>query len=163
MKKLLIGVLSSVGLLAFLYAGAILFVHYGTCTYLSEDETAELARDHIIKDMGFLVRHFNESAADVRAGKFVLFSIFDDRYHPYGVVYQTRGGQLVELEFTGMCGVRLSFPHRIVPRLDAIFVRDLRTGQPFIERSVVTGTSLVPGTEASHSGAILLPGGSVRP
>jgi hypothetical protein len=155
MKKLLIAILSITGLLALLYAG-------GPCRDLSEDEVVEFARGQITKEIDFLVRHFGEPATEVQAGRFVLFYWLDNFYQ-YSVMYQTPRGQLVDMERSVTCNVRWSYPARIGPREDAVFTRDLRTGKPFFERSTVTkGILSVPGTEASHSGAIQSPREAIR-
>lgn len=160
-------VLTAFGLIALTCAAFVSFVRYTSCdTNLSEDDVVlDVARGHIEKEIDFLVRHFKEPAADVLAGKFVLLSTFDTRFNPFSVMYQTPRGQLVDMEITVTCGVLWSYPHRIQPSEVAMFTRDLRTGQPFVQRSTVSVTGVLsePGTNASHSGAIQLPREAVRP
>lgn len=157
--------LPAFGLLIVGCAGFISFVRYTSCDeHLSEDEILQVAKGHIEKEIDFLVPYFKESATDVLAGRFVLLSILDRGSNPFLITYQTRGGQLVDLEINVACGVRWSYPARIRPPLQAVFARDLRPGQPFVRRPTVTkGLSSVPGTDALYPGAIQLPDEPIRP
>jgi len=133
MQKIVIGSLFAVGCLAFLYIMGVLFVQYGTCAYFSEDEVVEFARNHIRKEIKFLVRHFGEPAVDVEAGRFVLFSMFDDFYR-YSVTYQTPRGQLLIVSISKACNVDFDFTNRVQTPMDAVFSRDLRISDPAVGR-----------------------------
>ena len=156
-KKLLL----VVGCLVF-FCSAILMAHE-SCSGFSEDEIIEFARNTIRKDR-YLARHFEKTAIDVEmpendvdAGTFVLLSILGDSWWLYAVTYQTPTGKLIDLEISQACNVNVSYPPNLRPMEHAVFARDLRTGQRYIEISRVTGSLHVPGTEAFDSGAIQLP------
>lgn len=164
--KILVRLAFSIGLLLLLYATLGILVRHTGCAHLSEDEIIRFAQSRIQKEIRFLVRHFKEPVTEVLSGRFVLLSLLDSRFSPgspFAVMYQTAGGQLVQMEIGLSCRVRWSYPHAIVPPEESIFSRDLRTGQRFVMRSTVAGVSSEPGTEASHFGAIQLPDESIRP
>ena len=149
MKKILVWVLSPIALLVFLYTAFGVYSLHTGCWIRSEDEAIQFSRTQIRQQAKFIARFLEEPASDIEASKAVLFSRFDDRYGDFGMTYQTPRGQLVDMEISTSCGVHLSFPPTIGPRLDAIFTRDLRTGQRYLEISRATGVLSVPGTAAN--------------
>lgn len=127
--------LAAIAFLAIPLAAIVLiFIQPKYCPLDSEENAIGIARILIEKDIEHLVREYKEPARDILAGRFVLIQGFDDPYHPYEVTYQTPRGRFIALELNSACNARWYFPGTLRRREDAVSLRDLRTGEPFIRK-----------------------------
>ena len=93
------------------------YLPYATrCTRISEGKAVDIARDKIAKSVGFLVPHFGEPSADIKAAKVVQFvDLRPSAVFSYSVIFQTSGGHLLEINIGPECGREISYPGKLLP------------------------------------------------